>query len=87
MVLLAPLLLLRCVLLLVLLFFSFCYVDTVCGFTTEYLDLIHYKHDAVRCCTTYEYVVYTCLVLCNVLLYCCCSSCLSSCAGWQNLFP
>ena len=87
-VLLALLLLLLCVLF--LLFFSFCYVDTVCGFTTEYLDLIDYNYYTVRCCTTYEYVfVYTCLLLCSVLLYCCCCSCCwsSSCAGWQNLFP
>ena len=50
--------------------------DTVCGFTTEYLDLIDYNLYTVRCCTTYEYVfVYTCLLLCSVLLYCCCCSC------------
>ena len=53
--------------------FSFCYLDTVWSFTTEYLDLIDYNY-AVRCCTTYEYVlVYTChvllpLLLCSVLL-------------------
>ena len=35
--------------------FSFCHVDTVCGFTTEYLDLIDYNY-TVRGCTTYEYV-------------------------------
>ena len=66
-------------------FFSFCYVDTVCGFTTEYLDLIDYNYYTVRCCTTYEYVfVCTCLLLCSALLYCCCCSCCccsSSCAG------
>ena len=50
--------------------------DTVCGFTTEYLDLIDYNLYTVRCCTTYEYVfVYTCLLLWSVLLYCCCYSC------------
>ena len=57
-----------------LLFFSFCYVDTVCGFTTEYLDLIDYNYNyyTVRCGTTYEYVfVYTCLLLCSALLCCC----------------
>ena len=38
--------------------FSFCYVDMMCGFTTEYLDLIDYKFVLfVRCCTTYEYVI------------------------------
>ena len=53
-------------------FFSFCYVDTVCGFTAEYLDLVHYNY-VVRCCTTYEYVfVYSCLLLCRVLDCCCC---------------
>ena len=42
---------------------SFCYVDTVCGFTTEYLHLIDYNYTA-RCCTTYEYIfVYTYHVL------------------------
>ena len=57
-------------------FFSFCYVDTVCGFTTEYLDLIDYNYYTVRCCTTYEYVfAYTCLLLFSVLLYCCYYSC------------
>ena len=79
-----------------LLFFSFCYVDTVCGFTTEYLDLIDYHYYTVRCCTTYQYgFVYTCLLLCSVLLYWCfvaaaaaaCCYCSSSCARWQNLFP
>ena len=79
-------LLLLCVL---LLFFSFCYVDTVCGFTTEYLDLIDYNYYTKRCCTTYENVfVYTCLLLCSVAAaaaaYCCCSP---SCVGLQNLFP
>ena len=29
--------------------FSFCYVDTVCGFVTEYLDLIDYNYCTVRC--------------------------------------
>ena len=33
---------LLCVLLLT--FFSFCYGDTVCGFTTEYLDLMSYHY-------------------------------------------
>ena len=48
------------------LFFSFCYVDTVCAFTTEYLDLIDCSYYTVRCYTTYEYVfVYTCLLLCT----------------------
>ena len=48
----------------------------MCGFTTEYLDLIYYFFVLfVRCCTTYEYVcVYTCLLLCSVLLCCCCCS-------------
>ena len=60
-------------------FFSFCYVDTMCGFTTEYQHLINYKY-TVRCYTTYEYLfVYTChvllLLLGSVLLYCCCCSC------------
>ena len=59
--------------------FYFCYVDTVCGLTTAYLDLmdlIDYNCYSVRFCTTYEYVfVYTCLLLCSVLLYCCCCSC------------
>ena len=72
-----------------LLFFSFCYIDTVCGFTTEYLDLIDYNYYTKRCCTTYENVfVYTCLLLCSVAAaaaaYCCCSP---SCVGLQNLFP
>ena len=45
-------------------------VDTVCGFATEYLDLIDYHYYTVRCCTTFEYAfVYTCLLLCIVLLY------------------
>ena len=67
------LLLMLCVL---LLFFSFCYVGTVCGFATEHLDLIDYNYYTVRCCTTFEYVfVYTCLLLCIVLIYCCCCSC------------
>ena len=52
---------------------SFCYVGIVCGFRTEYLDLIDY-HCTLRCCATYEYVfVYTChvllLLLCSVLQY------------------
>ena len=49
--------------------FSFCYVDIVRGFTTEYLDLllIDYNYN-VRCCTTYEMYLYTCYVL-----FCCCS--------------
>ena len=34
---------------------SFCYLDTVCGFTTEHLDLIHYNY-TVRCCATCERV-------------------------------
>ena len=60
--------------------FSFRYLDTVCGFTTEYLDLIDYNY-TVRCCTMYEYVfAYTChvllLLLCSsVLLYCLWCSC------------
>ena len=61
--------------------FSFCYVDTVCGFTTEYLELIDHNY-TVRCSPTYECVfVYTChvlsllLQLCSVLLYWCCCSC------------
>ena len=82
--------------------FSFCYVDIVRGFTTEYLDLllIDYNYN-VRCCTTYEMYLYTCyvlflLLLCSALLYCsnavaaaaaACCCCSSSCAGWQNLFP
>ena len=67
------LLLLLCVLLLLCLFSL---QDTVCGFTTEYLDLIDYNLYTVRCCTTYEHVfVYTCLLLCSVLLYCCYCSC------------
>ena len=55
------------------------YVDTVCGFTTNYLDLIDYNYQVrytVRCCTTYEYVfVYTChvlLLLLDCVLLCCC---------------
>ena len=44
-------------------------MDTVCGFTTEYLDLIDYNYYTVRCCKTYEYVfVYTCLLLLQLLL-------------------
>ena len=67
---LLALLLLLCVLLIQR--FLFCYVDTVCGFTSEYLDLVDYIYFTVRCCTTYEYaLVYTCLLLCSVLLYCC----------------
>ena len=42
-VVLLALLLLLCALLL-LFFFSFCHVDTVCSFTTEYLDLIDYNY-------------------------------------------
>ena len=74
--------------------FLFCYVDTVCGFATDYLDLIDYNYNAICCCTTYKQIfVYTCLLLCIVLLYCCCCSgaaccrCLSPCAGWQKLLP
>ena len=57
-----------------------CYVDTVCGFTTEYLDLLDIKcYYTIRCCMTYECsFVYTCHVLllppllfCSVLLYYC----------------
>ena len=62
------------------LFFLVLLRDTVCGLTTEYLDLIDYNYYTVRCCTTYEYVfVYTCLLLYtgSVLLYCCC--CYSCC--------
>ena len=41
----------------------------MCGFITEYLDLIDYNQYTVRCCTTYEYVfVYTCLPLCSVAI-------------------
>ena len=48
--------------------FSFCYLDTVWSFTTEYLDLIDYNY-TVRCCTTYEYVfVYTCHVFVLLML-------------------
>ena len=61
--------------------FSFYCINTVFGFTTEYLDLINCNY-TVRCYTTYEYVfVYTChvllllLLLCSVLLYCCSCSC------------
>ena len=56
-----------------LLIFSFCYVDTVCSLTTEYLDSIDYNYDTVRCCTTNEYVfLYTYLLPCSVLLFRCC---------------
>ena len=79
-------------------FFSFCYVDTVCGFTAEYLDLIdcnYYTVHLIDCnyytvrCTTYGYVfVYTCVLLCSVLLWCCCLlCCLSSYAGGHFLSP
>ena len=45
----------------------------MCGFAIEYLDLIDWNYYTVRCCTTCEYVfVYTCLLLCSVLLYCYC---------------
>ena len=58
-------------------FFYFCYIDTVCGCVTEYLDLIDYDNFTVRCLTTDECVfVYTCLLLCSVVLYCCYCSCL-----------
>ena len=57
---------------LLLLFFSFCYIDTVCGFTTEYLDPIDYN----VCCYT--------LVAAATAACCCCSW---PCARWQNLFP
>ena len=50
--------------LLMLFYFSFCYVDTVCGFTIDYLDLMDYMH-TVRCWTTYEYVF---VCACHVLL-------------------
>ena len=40
-VVLLTLLLLLCVVITV--FFSFCYVDTVCGFATDCLDLIDYN--------------------------------------------
>ena len=46
---------------LLLLFFSFCYIDTVCGFTTEYLDPIDYN----VCCYT--------LVAADTAACCCCS--------------
>ena len=57
--------------------FSFRYVDTVCGFTPEYLDLIDYKYYTVRCCTTWEYVFVdnTCLQLYLCHSCCCCVVC------------
>ena len=82
---------LLCVLFLLL--FLFCFVDTVCGLTTEYLDLIDYS--TVRCCTAHKYVSYVpacCCVVCCCTAFvaaaaaaCCC--CSSSSAGWQKLFP
>ena len=45
------------------------YVDTVCGFTVEYVDVIDYNYYTARCCTTYKYVfVYTCLLLLFVIV-------------------
>ena len=44
----------RCWCSVLLLLFLFCYVETVCGFTTEYLDLLDINSDyTVRCCMTY----------------------------------
>ena len=58
---LLALLLLLCV---ITVFFSFCYVNTVCGFTTEYLDLIDRNYCNAAARRMYEYVfVYTCLLL------------------------
>ena len=52
--------------------FSFYCINTVFGFTTEYLDLINCNY-TVRCYTTYEYVfVYTCHVLLLLLFVVAC---------------
>ena len=59
----------------------FCFLETVRGFTTEYLDLLNINsYYTVRCCMTYEYAfvyirhVLLLLLPFTVLLYCCCSS-------------
>ena len=71
-------------------YFSFCYVDTVCGFTTEYLDLIDYNYyTAARRTSMYSYIPACCCVVCcytavdAVAAACCWWS--STCAGWQIL--
>ena len=90
----------RCWCSVLLLLFLFCYVETVCGFTTEYLDLLDINsYYIVRCWMTYEYAfVYTHHVLLLPLLLlsvvCCytvvaaaaaaCCCCSSTCAEWQN---
>ena len=64
---LLPLLLL-CVVITYCCCFSFCYVDTVCGFTTEYLDLLLiYCNYTVRCCTMYDCIFCCC---CSVVVCC-----------------
>ena len=93
----------RCWCSVLLLLFLFCYVETVCGFTTEYLDLLDINsYYIVRCWMTYEYAfVYTHHVLLLPLLLlsvvCCytvvaaaaaaCCCCSSTFAGWQSLLP
>ena len=84
---------LLCVLFLLL--FLFCFVDTVCGLTTEYLDLIDYDYTvaAAQRTSMYLYIPATYFCCCSVMCCytavaaaaaaCCCYS--SSCAGWQNL--
>ena len=56
--------------------FFLCDVDTVCCFTTGYLDVIEWNCTA-RCCTTYAFAfinILVLLLLCSKLLYCCCGS-------------
>ena len=63
-------LLLLCVILLLYVVSHFCFVDTVCGVTTEYLDPMYYDHTLVRCFTTYEYE----FAYIPVMHFCCCCS-------------
>ena len=72
-------------------YFSFCYVDTVCGFTTEYLDLIDYNYyTAARRTSMYSYIPACCCVVCCYTAVavaaaaCCC--CSSSCANGKICF-
>ena len=69
-------------------FFSICYVDTVCGFATEHLDLIDYNYYTVRCCTTYEYTfVYTCLLMCYTAVAAAVAAAAASSAAFRHRVP
>ena len=79
--------------------FSLCHVETVCGFTTEYLDLLdivivlyaaawrtsmHLHIPAMYFSCCYSVVCCYTAVAAAAATCCCCSS---TCAGWQNLLP